>query len=401
MANPKLKVVICYVSSDYLFVYELDQLLRDEKVDGFNWIETWVAKRDILAGKKWELEIQNAIDTAGSVVVCLSNSSISKEGHIQKEIDYAIEKAKEKPEGTVFLIPLRLEECDPPRRVRDYQWVDYFGEEKATNYRNILIKSLMNRYLSLGGRRFRRSNFIGRDKELRKILYLLSNPTENKRVIYIEGVGGIGKTRIILEVLNDLLKNKARDYLTPFVLDYSDHKPQIIDFFSTENRTIDGIRETIIQYLGEKHFEEYFQRNKNTHRVFRKCLQELVKERPVLLAFDTFETVHNDPLTQWIFDDGEDGLQMPGLVCLIGSRPPEPENQKKVETLLRSNPYVERIKLTGITYQEAVDMYQMYTDLRSNQFGFDVDGFLGEVVRKAEGNPLLIELIINLLNLSR
>jgi hypothetical protein len=35
----------------------------------------------------------------------LSRRSLSKEGYVQKELRQALEVAKEKPEGTIFLIP--------------------------------------------------------------------------------------------------------------------------------------------------------------------------------------------------------------------------------------------------------------------------------------------------------
>ena len=61
-----------------------------------------------MPGQDWDLEIQKAVHKSDTVVVCLSNSSITKEGYIQKEIRFALDVADEKPEGTIFLIPARL-----------------------------------------------------------------------------------------------------------------------------------------------------------------------------------------------------------------------------------------------------------------------------------------------------
>lgn len=56
----------------------------------------------------------------------MSSRSISKEGYFQKEIKFALDVADEKPEGTIFVIPLKLEDCDVPRRLIKWQWVNYF-----------------------------------------------------------------------------------------------------------------------------------------------------------------------------------------------------------------------------------------------------------------------------------
>ncbi len=52
---------------------------------------------------------------------------------MQKEIRIALDAAEEKPEGAIFLIPVRLEVCDVPRRLNRWHWVDLFqlgGYEK-------------------------------------------------------------------------------------------------------------------------------------------------------------------------------------------------------------------------------------------------------------------------------
>ncbi len=45
---------------------------------------------------------------------------------MQKEIRLALDVADEQPEGRIFIIPLRLEECDGPERLTRWHWVDYY-----------------------------------------------------------------------------------------------------------------------------------------------------------------------------------------------------------------------------------------------------------------------------------
>ena len=41
----------------------------------------------------------------------------------------ALDVADQQPEGAIFLIPLKLEECDIPERVRRWHWVNLFDEK--------------------------------------------------------------------------------------------------------------------------------------------------------------------------------------------------------------------------------------------------------------------------------
>jgi hypothetical protein len=61
------------------------------------------------------------------VIVCLSKASTTKAGYVQKEIKVALDVADEQPEGTIFIIPLRLEECAVPDRLKKWHWVDLFN----------------------------------------------------------------------------------------------------------------------------------------------------------------------------------------------------------------------------------------------------------------------------------
>jgi hypothetical protein len=78
------------------------------------------------------------------VVVCLSTRSVGKEGYIQKELRFVLDIALEKPEGSIFVIPLRLENCEIPRRLRSWQYADYFPENRRGAYDRLII-SLMAR----------------------------------------------------------------------------------------------------------------------------------------------------------------------------------------------------------------------------------------------------------------
>jgi TIR domain len=116
----QVRAFLCHSSSDKPTVRNLYRRLR---ADG---ISPWLDEEEILPGQFWETEIRKAIRSCDVVLVCLSKTSISKVGYVQKEIRYVLEVADEQPEGTIFLIPVRLEPCDVPDRFKPLQWVDLF-----------------------------------------------------------------------------------------------------------------------------------------------------------------------------------------------------------------------------------------------------------------------------------
>lgn len=137
----RLQVFLCHASQDKRKVRELNQRLVRE-----SWIDPWLDEEKLLPGQDWDLEIQRAIRQADIIIVCLSQDSISKEGYVQKEFRRALSYAEEKPEGTTYIIPLRFDDCTPPSKFQQWQWVDYF----AAHAWDKLFKSLQLRAEKLG-----------------------------------------------------------------------------------------------------------------------------------------------------------------------------------------------------------------------------------------------------------
>ena len=81
MNQRKLKVFLCHASQDKPIVHELYQKLAAE-----GWIEPWLDAKKLLPGQDWEAEIINAVTKADNVIIFLSNTSINKDGFIQREL---------------------------------------------------------------------------------------------------------------------------------------------------------------------------------------------------------------------------------------------------------------------------------------------------------------------------
>ncbi|MGH9845339.1 MAG: SUMF1/EgtB/PvdO family nonheme iron enzyme [Blastocatellia bacterium] len=90
--------------------------------------QPWLDREHLLPGQRWEPVIKQALERSDFVLVCLSAASINKRGFLQKEIKQALERAQEKLEDDVWLIPARLDDCDVPDGLSAIQWVDLFEE---------------------------------------------------------------------------------------------------------------------------------------------------------------------------------------------------------------------------------------------------------------------------------
>jgi Flp pilus assembly protein TadD len=136
----RLRIFLCHSSGDKQAVRALYQRLR---ANGF---DPWIDEENLLPGQDWEKEITRAVRTCDIVLVCLSRGAVNKRGFVQKEIKYALDVAEEQPEDTIFLIPLKLEECDIPERLRRWHCISLF--EADMEARLIKVLSLCAESLS-------------------------------------------------------------------------------------------------------------------------------------------------------------------------------------------------------------------------------------------------------------
>ncbi|MCD4766018.1 MAG: SUMF1/EgtB/PvdO family nonheme iron enzyme [Methanosarcinales archaeon] len=118
-----LRIFLCHSSGDKPEVRNLYQRLSS---DGF---DPWLDEEKLLPGQEWEVEIAKAVQTSDVVIVCLSHKATNKAGYVHKEIKDALDEAEKQPEGTIYLIPLKLEECDVPERLQRWHWVNLFEEK--------------------------------------------------------------------------------------------------------------------------------------------------------------------------------------------------------------------------------------------------------------------------------
>jgi formylglycine-generating enzyme required for sulfatase activity len=116
----ELRIFLSHASEDKPRVRELSRVLRE------NGFDPWLDEERLLPGQDWELEIANAVSSSDVVITCLSTISVNKVGYVQKELRRVLDIADRQPEGRIFIIPVRLEECRVPTRLSQWQYADIF-----------------------------------------------------------------------------------------------------------------------------------------------------------------------------------------------------------------------------------------------------------------------------------
>lgn len=102
------------------------KLYNDLKGAGLN---PWLDKECLIAGQNWKLSIKNAIKKSRYFIPLFSSTSVEKRGYIQKEFKYALEVFDEFPESQIFVIPVKLDECEIPYdTLKDIEYVDLFPQ---------------------------------------------------------------------------------------------------------------------------------------------------------------------------------------------------------------------------------------------------------------------------------
>ncbi len=157
MAEGK-RIFLAHSSIDKELVRKLYKELKEQGLD------PWLDEEDLIPGQLWTLEIPKAIRECDYFIACLSERAIQREGYLQKEFRMALDAYAEKPPGSIYLIPLKFDDCDVPAiqlpqmgiDLRHIQWLDYWkpngmerllkavGKEISsdTSDPSVLVKSL-------------------------------------------------------------------------------------------------------------------------------------------------------------------------------------------------------------------------------------------------------------------
>ena len=119
----EIKIFISYAREDEKAAI---RLYNDLKNSNFP-IQPWIDKEDLLPGQDFNREITNLIHKCTFFIPLFSSISVKKRGYMQKEFKRAIDTLEEIPPDDIFVIPVRLNECEIPyEELRKFHYQDFF-----------------------------------------------------------------------------------------------------------------------------------------------------------------------------------------------------------------------------------------------------------------------------------
>lgn len=117
----KKKVFISYAKEDHKVAKTLYDDLKCKDM------KPWLDTEDLLPGQKWSEIIEKVLKNSDYVLILLSENSVSERGFVQKEMKMALDISDEFPSSKIFIIPVRLDNCEPTYKgLETLHWVDLF-----------------------------------------------------------------------------------------------------------------------------------------------------------------------------------------------------------------------------------------------------------------------------------
>ena len=99
---------ISYAREDFEHAH---RLYNDLKSAGLN---PWLDKEELLPGQNYDKEIRNSVRKSRFFLPVFSSASVAKRGYIQREFKLGLETLEEIPEDQVFVIPVKIDNCQIP-----------------------------------------------------------------------------------------------------------------------------------------------------------------------------------------------------------------------------------------------------------------------------------------------
>jgi hypothetical protein len=135
----RLRIFLSCASCDLTGARALRQRLVD---DGFG---PWVDLETFLHGPNWKMAVRQTVRYSDVVVVCISSKSVDEAGCLQSEIADVLDQVNDGPKEGLFVIPVRLDECRMPQRLRRWLWLSLRDEKgyerlvRALQYRSSTV----------------------------------------------------------------------------------------------------------------------------------------------------------------------------------------------------------------------------------------------------------------------
>ena len=147
-SSSPLQVFLAHSSHDKKAVRDIYHLLN---LDGF---APWLDEVSLVPGQDGNTKIKRAVQTSQAVAVFLSRNSMDRDGYVHKEIALALDYAERQREGSIFVIPIRLEDCTVPDRRTHLHWVELpetgfsLGQAYLRLQRSLTVRAMHEQHLT-------------------------------------------------------------------------------------------------------------------------------------------------------------------------------------------------------------------------------------------------------------
>lgn len=311
IAEFKYDVFISYNHTDETWV--INTLLPNLEQSG---LRVCIDFRNFSAGEVAILDIQNAIKESRQIIFVLTkNWKSGKWAQLEARLSGTLD-----PMGAQHkIIPLLCEkgiEKEIDEFITMRNWIDFTRDDQSLAWTQLftalgvstgnlsLLPEKTSQQLSdkkehIPRRLPRRNEFIGRKEEKKECHKALLS---RSYIISIEGIGGVGKTSLALEVAYECLfasENNSSDEIAKY-------KSFVWVGTKDQGVTLDNILDEIAQTLEYTFFMKQHLDEK------RKTIIKLLKDNPCLLIIDGFENIKDDNVRIFL----RDSLPEPSKVLL-------------------------------------------------------------------------------------
>ena len=131
-----MRVFLSYPSEHESVARQIKEFIRSVGID------CWFDKDSLIAGQDWERERGIAQTEADLIVLLCASQTTDRNGVYQRELNQALRELTDKRLGSIYLIPLRVEDVPLPPELTKLQFVDFF----EPNWRQKLAASFLKSY---------------------------------------------------------------------------------------------------------------------------------------------------------------------------------------------------------------------------------------------------------------
>jgi hypothetical protein len=133
----KKKIFISYAHEDAEAAKSLFNDLNEFDDINNPYLDLFLDKESLLPGQNWRKIIETELKDSHYFIILLSNNSIEQNRYVQEELKIAKDLSKERPDSQIYIIPIRLDDCQIPESLQNLHIVDLFPDRKKS-FTNVL-----------------------------------------------------------------------------------------------------------------------------------------------------------------------------------------------------------------------------------------------------------------------